>query len=112
MLRYLMVNGVNFFTTSDFPYGTLIVNIIGGLLMGAWVATLPHIAPAKVKDLHLLLAVGLLGGFTTFSAFTLDVFLLMKDGLAVQATLYILGSVMLSLVALLAGMYLVKLAIG
>lgn len=112
MLRYMMQSLVGSFNASDFPYGTLSVNIIGGFLMGAWIAALAHVAPSRAEDMHKLIAVGLLGGFTTFSAFSLDIYLLMDRGLALQTTIYIMASVALSLFALLGGMALVKLAIG
>lgn len=112
MLRYLLATLVGNASGTDFPYGTLTINIVGGLLMGAWVAVLSHMAPGKAEDMHKLIAVGLLGGFTTFSAFSLDIYLLMDRGLAVQATIYIMASVALSLFALLGGMYVVKLAMG
>ena len=65
--------------------------------------------PARAKDLHLLFAVGALGGFTTFSAFCLESFLLLEQGLEVQAALYIFGSITLSVLALMAGMWCIKL---
>ncbi len=112
MLRYALADAIARYNTSDFPYGTFAVNLLGGLLMGAWIATVAFMMPAKARDLHLLLAVGLLGGFTTFSAFSLDIFLLLERGLNMQAVLYIAGSVVLSVLALLLGMMLVKATFG
>lgn len=112
MLRFLAMSFIGSSQQGDFPFGTLFVNVAGAFLMGLLVALIAHFTPAKARDLHLLLAVGLLGGFTTFSAFTLDVFLLVERGQAMQASLYILGSLMLSVVALLGGMLAVKLVAG
>lgn len=112
MGRYAMMGLMARFTVSSFPIGTLAVNVLGALLLGAWIATMAALLPAKAKDLHLLFAVGALGGFTTFSAFSLDLFLLLERGLLAQAVVYSLGSVVLSVAALLAGMWLVRLALG
>ncbi len=112
MARFLMVNFVSKYTSPDFPYGTLTVNILGGLLLGLWVGSMAYMSPSKAKDLHLLFAVGALGGFTTFSAFSLDVILLIERGGLIQAVFYALSSVLLSVVALFAGMLAIKLAAG
>lgn len=109
MLRYIAVGFVSRFNPTEFPYGTLLVNVLGSLLMGIWIASvlvMPSVA--RAKDLHLLLAVGVLGGFTTFSAFSFDIFQLAERGLYSQAMLYIAGSVALSLCALVLGVALVK----
>lgn len=112
MARFLMVTFVGKYTSPDFPYGTLAVNVLGGLLLGLWVGAMAYMAPSKAKDLHLLLAVGALGGFTTFSAFSLDVILLIERGGLLQAAFYAISSVLLSVVALFAGMLAIKLAAG
>ncbi|WP_135210217.1 fluoride efflux transporter CrcB [Vitreimonas flagellata] len=74
-----------------FPWGTLTVNIVGGLAMGLLAA---RIGPGQ-EELRLLLGVGILGGFTTFSAFSLETVRLMEQGPA-QAMLYVLASLILS----------------
>ena len=85
------------------PWATLLVNVVGGAAMGALFAF-----AADNRPLMLLLGVGVLGGFTTFSAFTLDVVLLWQRGEMTKALLYILASVGLSVLAFVAGMQLVK----
>jgi fluoride exporter len=112
MCRYVVMSLVGRFHVSEFPYGTLAVNVLGAFLMGLWIAAMATLLPAKAKDLHLLFAVGVLGGFTTFSTFTLDVFLLFERGLVAQGIVYILGSVGATIAALLAGMWCVRLAGG
>ena len=112
MARFIMVSFVGKYTSPDFPYGTLAVNVLGGLMLGLWVGSMAYMSPAKVKDLHLLFAVGALGGFTTFSAFSLDVILLVERGGMLQAVFYAVSSVLLSVVALYAGMLAIKLAAG
>jgi CrcB protein len=109
MLRYVASDALARFNNTSFPYGTLSVNILGSLLMGAWIAAvlvMPTLA--KAKDLHLLIAVGVLGGFTTFSTFSLEMFLLAERGLYAQAIFYVAASVLLSFAALLFGIVLVK----
>jgi CrcB protein len=108
MLRYAcgsLINRFNF----EFPVSTMTVNILGAFLMGVWIASMAVFIPAKAKDLHMLFAIGLLGGFTTFSSFTLELFLLADKGFYAQAAFYAVGSVTFCIVALLAGMFIVKL---
>lgn len=86
-----------------FPVGTLFVNVVGGFAMGmlaAWLAT----RASGDEALRYLLGVGVLGGFTTFSAFSLETVLMIERGELVTALLYILASVALSIVALFAGL--------
>lgn len=88
---------------ANFPWGTLTVNVAGGFAMGlfmAWMAARDPQAPF----LRSFVAVGLLGGFTTFSAFALEAATLWRDRSAGVAALYVLASVALSIGALLAGM--------
>jgi len=109
MGRFALAELVARFNTSAFPFGTMMVNILGSLMLGIWIGVVATMMPAKTKDLHLLIAVGFLGGFTTFSAFSMDAYMLMERGMTTQAFLYVFGSVMISVLALVAGMWLVKL---
>ncbi len=88
----------------DFPWGTLLVNGLGGLAMGVLAA---RVGPAQ-EHLRLALGVGLLGGFTTFSAFSLETLRLMEEAPS-QALWYVLGSVALSLGACWLGLFLGRL---
>lgn len=108
MLRYLAMSFIGRLSADSFPYGTFAVNIFGSFLMGVWIAVIANWLPERAKDLHLLFAVGVLGGFTTFSTFSLDVFYLFERGAYAQVASYILGSVVLSVVALVVGMWFVK----
>lgn len=108
LLRYLAMSFIARLTVTSFPYGTLTVNILGSFLMGVWIAVIANWLPERSRDLNLLFAVGLLGGFTTFSTFSLDVFYLFERGEYSQAGAYILGSVVLSVLALVVGMWLVR----
>ncbi len=89
------------------PWGTLAVNVAGGLALGV-LAELMALMWSPSLEMRALLTVGFLGGFTTFSAFSLDTVLLMERGALGQAFAYALGSVALSVGALFAGMRLVR----
>ncbi len=86
---------------SGFPVATMVVNVVGSFLMGVLVVTLAQKGGMRFAP---LLMTGVLGGFTTFSAFSLDAVTLYERGEAGLAAGYVLGSVVLSLGALLAGM--------
>ena len=92
-----------------FPYGTLAVNLIGGFAMGLLVGTLARMA-VPGENWRLLLGVGVLGGYTTFSAFSLDVVTMIQRGDLGIALFYALLSVVGSIVALFAGLSLVRVA--
>lgn len=94
-----------------YPYGTLTANVIGGFLMGLLVGWLA-LKVSGGSNLRLFLGVGLLGGFTTFSAFSLDAFL-MYEKKAYGALLgYVGGSVILSIGALMIGLILARKVFG
>ena len=106
-------HGVNFVSPKwfgmDFPYGTMAINIIGSGLMGLVVGWFAFKAgEGTPHGLRLFLATGILGGFTTFSAFSLDAVLLWERGEAMLATAYIFGSVAVSLVALVGGLAIIR----
>ena len=90
-----------------FPYGTLIVNILGGLCMGM-LAELFLVKGGGSQEWRLFLTTGFLGGFTTFSAFSLDAALMWERGDHGMLAAYVLGSVVLSIAALFAGMAAVR----
>ncbi|TIP22964.1 MAG: fluoride efflux transporter CrcB [Mesorhizobium sp.] len=92
---------------ATFPFGTLIVNVAGSLAMGllaGWFALKGDTGQAW----RLFLTTGILGGFTTFSTFSLDVALLYERGEVGMAGAYGLASVAISVAALFAGLYLVR----
>ena len=90
-----------------FPYGTLTVNIIGSFLMGLGFV---YLASRFDDRLILLLMTGVLGGFTTFSAFSLDSFRLYEAGRAIFALGYVVISVVGSLAAVLLGVQIMRVA--
>ena len=101
VLRYLVANLGQSLTTADFPLGTLIVNIIGCALIGLITALLIGPLGQNRELLRLLLIVGVLGGFTTFSTFALDSIELFEDGRLWQVTLYIVLSNVIGILAAL-----------
>jgi len=90
-----------------FPYGTLIVNVAGGLLMGV-LAELFLVKGGGSQEFRLFLTTGLLGGFTTFSAFSLDAALMWERSDYAALGGYVIGSVVLSVGALFLGMAAVR----
>jgi len=91
-LRYILANLGQSWTPSDFPLGTLIVNIVGCALIGFVTALLIGPLSQHREFLRILLIVGVLGGFTTFSTFALDTFDLFEDGRIRQAVMYVVLS--------------------
>lgn len=108
VMRYLTGIGAGRVLGAAWPYGTLLVNILGGLAMGLLVAVLALRGGADQERWRLLLGVGVLGGFTTFSAFSLEVALMIERRQWPQAFGYSTLSVVLSVAALFAGMLLVR----
>ena len=90
-----------------YPFGTLAVNLVGGFAMGLLVGALARMS-VPGENWRLLLGVGVLGGYTTFSAFSLDVVNMMQRGDLGVAALYITISVIGSIAALFAGLALVR----
>src|ERR1700712_2400697 len=90
-----------------FPYGTFIINVTGSTVMGLIAGYLAFKGEAA-QSWRLFLMTGILGGYTTFSAFSLDAALLYERGEIALALFYVLGSVVLSLVGLFAGLALVR----
>lgn len=88
-----------------YPLGTLAVNVLGSLMMGLMAGIFAHRGGHHLAP---LLMTGLLGGFTTFSAFSLDALTLWQRGEGVLATGYVLVSIFLSLVAVVAGLALAR----
>ncbi|MBB5684369.1 fluoride efflux transporter CrcB [Sphingobium boeckii] len=86
-----------------YPWGTLAVNLIGGLLMGFLVGLLARIAQPE-QSYFLFIGTGILGGFTTFSAFSLDAVTMIQRGAISAAALYALVSVIGSIATLFAGL--------
>ncbi len=105
MARYLTSLGAVRFLGAGFPWGTLAVNVVGSFLMGLLVVVL---AQKDATRLAPFLLTGILGGFTTFSAFSLDALAMYERGETMLAGFYVGASVILSLSALAVAMVLAR----
>lgn len=103
MLRYLSVHAALRLFGPGFPWGTLIVNVAGSLIMGVAAALI--LEKTGAGRIYLFLMTGVLGGFTTFSAFSLDALYLIERGKLAASVAYIGGSVALSILALILGLW-------
>ena len=107
VLRYLVAIGSGRAFGTDFPWGTLIINVTGSFLIGVFTAlfatrwNLPQAA-------RIFLTVGICGGYTTFSTFSLDAWYLIERGQTVASAVYMIASVALSVGALIAAMLVVR----
>ena len=90
-----------------FPWGTLAINVAGCFAMGVFIELLGRRFNAS-NELRLFVATGILGGFTTFSAFSLDFAVLWERGAVARAFAYAAASVVISLLALFAGLWFVR----
>jgi len=107
LARYAVASLVQSAAWPGFPWGIFAVNISGGFIMGVIVelgALKLHFTP----ELRAFLTVGVLGGYTTFSTFSLDSALLIERGAYASAAMYIAGSALLSVAALFAGLWIVR----
>jgi CrcB protein len=91
-----------------FPFATMIENISGSLIMGLLAGYFAFRSGGGHQHWQLFLTTGILGGYTTFSAFSLDAVLLYERGALGLATLYVLGSVLLAIAGLVAGLALAR----
>lgn len=105
--RYLVGVGALRLLGPSFPWGTLTVNVVGSFGIGV-LAELIVVRFGASTDLRLLLITGFLGGFTTFSAFALDAVSLFERGAALSSLVYLVASVVVSLAATVAGMFLMR----
>lgn len=106
--RYLLNDRVRAVLGTGWPSGIFTINVLGGFLMGCLVGALAHRGGADQERWRVLVGVGVLGGFTTFSAFSLDVALMVERREWAAAMLYSIASVVLSVVALFAGLMLMR----
>jgi CrcB protein len=107
IVRYLLGRWVNGYHISVFPLGTMAVNIVACVVLGAVVALADErqiLSPAT----RLLLAVGFCGGFSTFSSYSLETYQLLQKGEYAIALGYMAGSILLCLMATVAGMWAVR----
>lgn len=91
----------------SFPWGTLTVNVTGSFLIGVFAEAIARKFGAS-PEMRVFLITGILGGYTTFSAFSLDAITLVERGEAVTAAIYVGSSVVLSAIAVIAGLALMR----
>lgn len=103
LLRYWVANGVYLLLGRGFPYGTLVVNVSGCLLMGLLFVLLTERLAAP-PELRAALLIGLLGAFTTFSSFSIETYQLIEQADYLKAGANVLLSVLLCLVATWVGL--------
>src|SRR6201991_1699934 len=107
MLRYIVNVVCPRFLGADFPYHTFIINITGSTVMGLIAGYLAFKGEAA-QSWRVFIMTGILGGYTTFSAFSLDAAVLYERGEVGLAALYVIGSVVLAIAGLFAGLALVR----
>ena len=109
MARYVLAGLFQPASWTGFPYGIFLINVTGGLIMGIFTEAMAlkfQVGP----EMRAFLTTGILGGYTTFSTFSLEAALLIERQAYGQAALYIAGSALLSILALFAGLWIVRLA--
>ena len=109
--RYLAVAAIAGLMGGAFPYGTLAVNVAGCLVLGLLAEAMAAVWPAS-QEMRAFLVAGLLGAFTTFSAFSLDTVDLVERGHLAAAAAYVLASVALSILALAVGLKAMRLVLA
>lgn len=107
VMRYVLSSQITHFAGSGFPWGILIVNLLGCFIMGV-IAELGVLSVNLSPEMRAFLTTGILGGFTTFSAFALDSAVLMERGDLVGSMAYVAASVGGSIMALFAGLAIVR----
>lgn len=106
VLRYLLAKAVNEWAASPFPYGTLGVNLTGCFVAGLCLVWL--VERDAAQEWRALIMIGVLGGFTTFSAFSVDTLRLWEQSGAAMASVNVLASVAASLAACGAGVWIAR----
>ncbi len=106
--RYAVSSLIGRAWTGSFPLATLTVNIVGSLLMGVLVGALARFMPAWQAEARLFAAVGILGGFTTFSSFSLDTIVLIERGELPLAIFYVALSVVVCVIGLYLGLLITR----
>ena len=106
--RYGLANLVGVLVGRGFPWGTLLVNVLGSLIMGLLFVIVVQNEAVR-REWESVLTVGFVGAFTTFSTFSLETLLLLQTGRTLVATAYVAGSVVLCVAACGLGMKLARL---
>lgn len=107
LARFFLAGRIQSAAWPGFPWGIFVVNVSGGFIMGL-IVELSALKITLTPEMRAFLTVGILGGYTTFSTFSLDSALLIQRGMWPSAVAYMTGSVALSVLALFAGLWLVR----
>ena len=107
LCRYGMSNGINILLGKGFPYGTLAVNILGSIIMGSAYVLMVERA-AVSEELRAGITIGLLGAFTTFSAFSLEAVHMIQKEEVIKALTYVTSSVTLCILAAYLGIVIIR----
>ena len=111
MGRCVVMSAIGHITHPGFPWRTMTANVIGAFVMGA-VLEISALTWSPSPEIRAMLVVGLLGAFTTFSTFSMDLYYLIDRGAVVNAVAYAVGSVLICLFAFWAGMHLLRLILS
>ena len=106
-LRYLTQRFISHYFSVSFPYGTLAINILGSFLIGV-IFAISDKTRILSPDVRMFLAIGFCGGFTTFSYLALDSYGLLKDSAYFYFSTYLLASIFLGILAVMAGVWIIK----
>ena len=109
--RFLVMSAVGHFTHAGFPWATLTVNVLGALVLGA-VIELSALVWSPSPEIRAMVVVGMLGAFTTFSTFSMDLYYLLDRGQILSAAGYAVASVLVCLFAFWAGMSVLRLVLS
>jgi CrcB protein len=109
--RYILGGLAQRLFDTTFPVGTLVINVSGSLLLGAFIRYATE-TPTLSPDLRAFLTIGLCGGYTTFSTFSYETVALLEDGEWTRAGMYVAASVLLAIVGTLLGFALARQAIA
>jgi CrcB protein len=108
LLRFGVYHAARLWLPPSFPFGTFAVNVLGGLAAGVVAGTMMQRSIGGSDPTYLFVMTGVLGGFTTFSAFSVDAVLLWQRGDQLAATAYVAGSLLLAIVGVALGMAAVR----
>lgn len=109
--RFVTMNAVNHLTGSGFPWGTLVVNLIGSIILALLIETMA-LKWSPSPELRAALVVGVMGSFTTFSTFSMDAYVLYERGQLMAAGGYVLGSVVLCLIGFWMGLKVMRVVLS
>jgi len=109
--RFVVMSAIGHIAHSDFPWSTLTVNVIGAFVLGS-VIEVSALVWSPSPEIRAMVVVGILGAFTTFSTFSMDLYYLLDRGAVISASTYAVGSVLVCLLAFAAGLYVFRMILS